>query len=33
MDLEKRVFIDKSGAKTNMTRRYGSAKQGQIASL
>lgn len=31
MDLDKLVFIDESGAKTNMTRRYGRAKQGQRA--
>jgi transposase len=29
MNLEKLVFIDESGAKTNMTRLYGRAKQGQ----
>ncbi len=29
MDLEKLVFIDESGAKTNMTRLYGRAKAGQ----
>ena len=27
-DLEKLVFIDESGAKTNMTRRYGRALRG-----
>lgn len=31
MDLGKLVFIDESGAKTNMTRLYGRAKQGQRA--
>ena len=31
MDLEKLVFIDESGAKTNMTRLYGRAKEGQRA--
>ena len=31
MDLEKLVFIDESGAKTNMTRLYGRAKNGQRA--
>lgn len=31
MNLEKLVFIDESGAKTNMTRLYGRAKQGQRA--
>jgi transposase len=31
MNLEKLVFIDESGAKTNMTRRYGRAKDGQRA--
>ena len=31
MDLEKLVFIDESGAKTNMTRLYGRAKHGQRA--
>ena len=29
MNLEKLVFIDESGAKTNMKRLYGRAKQGQ----
>jgi transposase len=29
MNLEKLVFIDESGAKTNMTRLYGRAKEGQ----
>jgi transposase len=29
MNLEKLVFIDESGAKTNMTRLYGRAKSGQ----
>ena len=29
MNLEKLVFIDESGAKTNMTRLYGRAKAGQ----
>ena len=29
MSLEKLVFIDESGAKTNMTRLYGRAKAGQ----
>ena len=32
MNLEKLVFIDESGAKTNMTRLYGRAKQGQRAT-
>lgn len=31
MDLAKLVFIDESGAKTNMTRRYGRAMSGQRA--
>ena len=31
MNLEKLVFIDESGAKTNMTRLYGRAKTGQRA--
>jgi len=31
MDLEKLVFIDESGAKTNMTRLYGRAQNGQRA--
>ena len=31
MNLDKLVFIDESGAKTNMTRLYGRAKQGQRA--
>jgi len=31
INLEKLVFIDESGAKTNMTRLYGRAKQGQRA--
>ena len=31
MTLEKLVFIDESGAKTNMTRLYGRAKKGQRA--
>ena len=31
MNLEKLVFIDESGAKTNMTRLYGRAKAGQRA--
>jgi transposase len=31
MNLEKLVFIDESGAKTNMTRLYGRAKNGQRA--
>jgi transposase len=31
MALEKLVFIDESGAKTNMTRLYGRAKHGQRA--
>ena len=31
MDIEKLVFIDESGAKTNMTRFYGRAKQGHRA--
>ncbi len=31
MNLEKLVFIDESGAKTNMTRLYGRAKEGQRA--
>lgn len=31
MDLEKLVFIDESGAKTNMTRLYGRAQQGRRA--
>ena len=31
MNLEKLVFIDESGAKTNMTRLYGRAKDGQRA--
>ena len=29
MNLEKLIFIDESGAKTNMTRLYGRAKSGQ----
>ena len=29
MNLERLVFIDESGAKTNMTRLYGRAKAGQ----
>ncbi|KKL50995.1 hypothetical protein LCGC14_2299950, partial [marine sediment metagenome] len=29
MNLKKLVFIDESGAKTNMTRLYGRAKSGQ----
>ncbi len=29
MNLEKLVFIDESGAKTNMTRLYGRARAGQ----
>ena len=33
MNLEKLVFIDESGAKTNMTRLYGRAKNGQRASV
>ena len=32
MNLEKLVFIDESGAKTNMTRRYGRAKAGARAT-
>ena len=32
MDLEKLVFIDESGAKTNMTRLYGRAKEGRRAA-
>jgi transposase len=32
MNLEKLVFIDESGAKTNMTRLYGRAKQGERAT-
>ena len=31
MNLEKLVFIDESGAKTNMTRLYGRAKSGKRA--
>ena len=31
MDLKKLVFIDESGAKTNMTRLYGRAKHGKRA--
>lgn len=31
MDVKKLVFIDESGAKTNMTRLYGRAKDGQRA--
>ena len=31
MNLEKLVFIDESGAKTNMTRLYGRAQAGQRA--
>lgn len=31
MDLKKLVFIDESGAKTNMTRLYGRAKDGKRA--
>jgi transposase len=31
MNLEKLVFIDESGAKTNMTRLYGRAQQGKRA--
>ena len=31
MDLKKLVFIDESGAKTNMTRLYGRAKYGERA--
>ena len=31
MDIEKLVFIDESGAKTNMTRLYGRAKAGSRA--
>ncbi len=31
MDVEKLVFIDESGAKTNMTRLYGRAKNGERA--
>jgi transposase len=31
MDLDKLVFIDESGAKTNMTRLYGRAKHGARA--
>ena len=31
MNLERLVFIDESGAKTNMTRLYGRAKYGQRA--
>ncbi len=31
MNLEKLVFIDESSAKTNMTRLYGRAKEGQRA--
>ena len=31
MNLERLVFIDESGAKTNMTRLYGRAKEGQRA--
>lgn len=31
MDLAKLVFVDESGAKTNMTRRYGRAIAGQRA--
>ena len=31
MDLNKLVFIDESGAKTNMTRLYGRAKNGKRA--
>ena len=33
MNLEKLVFIDESGAKTNMTRLYGRAKSGQRVQL
>ena len=29
MNLEKLIFIDESGVKTNMTRLYGRAKAGQ----
>ena len=32
MNLEKLVFIDESGAKTNMTRLYGRAKEGARAT-
>jgi transposase len=32
MNLEKLVFIDESGAKTNMTRLYGRAKAGKRAT-
>ena len=31
MDLARLVFVDESGAKTNMTRRYGRAIAGQRA--
>jgi hypothetical protein len=31
MEIEKLVFIDESGAKTNMTRLYGRAKNGARA--
>jgi len=31
MNLERLVFIDESGAKTNMTRLYGRAKEGERA--
>ncbi len=31
MDLARLVFIDESGAKTNMTRLYGRAKEGHRA--
>jgi hypothetical protein len=31
MDLARLVFVDESGAKTNMTRLYGRAKAGQRA--
>ena len=31
MDIKRLVFIDESGAKTNMTRLYGRAKDGQRA--
>ena len=32
MNLEKLIFIDESGAKTNMTRLYGRAKAGARAT-
>jgi hypothetical protein len=33
MNLEKLVFIDESGAKTNMTRLYGRAKEGPWSKI